>query len=64
MMLLHMYANFLHTLIEHIILFSNIQSLHAQYGNSPLLASIKEGHTEVAKLLTDKGADVNKFDQV
>ena len=35
-----------------------------QYGNSPLLASIKASHTETAKLLIEKGADVNKFDKV
>ena len=35
-----------------------------QDGRSPLLAAIEGGHTETAQLLIDKGADVNKANQV
>ena len=41
-----------------------IKVFSSQYGTSPLKAAISEGHTETAKLLIDKGADVNKCDQV
>ena len=35
-----------------------------QGGWSPLLAVCEGGHTETAQLLIDKGASVNKADQV
>ena len=35
-----------------------------QLGKSPLLAACKGGHTETAKLLIDRGADVNQLDKV
>ena len=31
-----------------------------QLGKSPLLAACEGGHTETAKLLIDRGADVNE----
>ncbi len=35
-----------------------------QRKTSPLLAACKEGHTETAQLLIDKGANVNQLDKV
>ena len=41
-----------------------IDTFSNQRGQSPLLVASKGGHTETAKLLIDKGADVNKRNQV
>ena len=35
-----------------------------QLGKSPLLTACEGGHTETAKLLIDRGADVNQLDEV
>jgi ankyrin repeat protein len=35
-----------------------------QWGRTPLLDAAQEGHTEVCKLLLEKGADVNRGDNV
>ena len=35
-----------------------------QFGKSPLLAACEGGHTEIAKLFIDRGADVNQLDKV
>ena len=35
-----------------------------QYGKFPLLAACEGGHTETAKLLIDRGADVNQLNEV
>ncbi len=35
-----------------------------QFRKSPLLAACEGGHTETAKLLIDRGADVNQLDKV
>ena len=35
-----------------------------QLGKSLLLAAYEGGHTETAKLLIDRGADVNQLDKV
>ncbi len=35
-----------------------------QFGKFPLLAACEGGHTETAKLLIDRGADVNQLDVV
>ena len=35
-----------------------------QYGQTPLWTASFEGHTEIAKLLTEKGADVNATKKV
>ena len=35
-----------------------------QYGNSPLMETLENGHVECVKALLDKGAEVNQQDKV
>ena len=35
-----------------------------QWGWTPLIAACEKGHSEIAQLLTEKGADLNKQDGV
>ena len=41
-----------------------IKIFFSQWGKSPLEAAFQGGYTETAKLLIDKGADMNKHDEV